>query len=177
MPTNRILQNKFSQEVFKIVLSFILLTGVGGFLSHLWQKDEYLFQARIEQIKYEKEYATTLFEDISKQMERQLSNYKLFLIDSSVKQKCLIEIQNWNENSTRFRALINKYFGVTASGSFVFIDNQFKKIAYSIKNDNSESNLETLISNQETNIYNFNEQLISDLLSENIGSTRREIQK
>jgi hypothetical protein len=171
MTTKKILQSRLSQDLLKIFISFILISGGGSILTHLWQKDEFLFQTKIEHQKYEMEYATTLFEDISKQMERQLSNYKLFLVDSSVKQKCQENSHAWNENSTRFRALTKKYFGDSASNSFNYIDGQIKEIADSINEPVSNSNLGTLINNLESDIYKFNEQLISGLLSENIGSS------
>lgn len=178
MATNKVHHNRLWQDLLKIVLSFLLLSVAGGFLTYFWQKEEFIYQTQIEQRNYEREQATTLFEEISKQMARQLSNYKLFLLDSSFKQKCLVDYQDWNENNTRFKALTKKYFGNDpASISFIFISDQFKLLfEESILNEKPEtsSNLGTLVNKLELDINGFNEQLIDDLLNGRIGNSKTE---
>ncbi len=174
---NNLKYNIFKQDLFKILVSFLLLSCVGGGLTSYWQNKQSFYQAQIEQQKYEREYATTLFEEISKLMEKQLSDFKMIIIDSALISKCKADYLIWNENNTRLRALTKKYFGESASGSFIFIDSQFKTLFEAIKlgkGVNSDSDLGTKVYSLELEIYKFNEQLIADLLSENVGNSRSE---
>ncbi|MBW8330499.1 MAG: hypothetical protein K0M40_00645 [Prolixibacteraceae bacterium] len=178
MATTKSEHNRLGQEIVKIVLSFLLLSVAGSLLTYLWQKEEFIYQTKIEQRNYEREQATILFEEISKQMARQLSNFKLSLLDSSFKQKCQVDYLEWNENNTRFKALTKKYFGNDpASISFMFISDQFKLLFEELilnKKPETNSNLGTLVNKLEMDINGFNEQLIDDLLNGRIGNSKTE---
>lgn len=177
-------QNKIKDlwyDLIKIFVSFLFISVMGGFLSHLWQNREYKNQSLIEQEKYEKETATMLFEEISKQLDRQVSNFQFLINDKSLKQKCKEDYLVWNENKTRLRALAEKYFGVSASKSLTYFSDQLKILYADLVSGSDSVNVSTSIitdlNNLEISIANFNLQLVDDLLQDNVGSSREQLEK
>lgn len=168
-------------DLIKIFVTFLFVSVMGGFLSHLWQNTEYKHQLLIEQKKYEKEAATKLFEEISKQLDRQISNFQILINDQSSLQKCKEDYLIWNENKTRLKALAEKYFGASASKSITYFSDQLKTIftdrVISTESVNASANTLTVLNNLEIEITNFNSQLIDDLLRDNIGSYREKEKK
>lgn len=171
--------NQLWYDLSKILVSFLLISLIGGYLGHFWQNREYKNQALIEQKKYEKESATRLFEEVSKQLDRQVSNFQFLVNDEFFRNKCKEDFLIWNENKTRLRALTEKYFGASASASLAHFADILKKLY--VNNFNGTELLEvtpntlTEINNLEIEIKNFNLQLVDDLLRENIGSSREKL--
>ena len=175
-------QNKFKDlwyDLIKIFVSFLFISVMGGFLSHLWQNREYKNQIQIEQKKYEKEAATKLFEEISKQLDRQISNFQFLINDQSFRQKCKEDYLVWNENKTRLKAMAEKYFGGSASKSLTYFSDQLKTLFIDlvISSDSikASTSIITDLNNLEIEITNFNSKLVDDLLRDNVGSSREKL--
>lgn len=164
-------------DLIIVITSFILVTVGGSFLTYYWQHKELKNQLQIEQKKYEREAATKVFEEVSKQLDRQISNFQLLLYDQTFKQKCQEDYLDWNENKTRLRALGEKYFGTSASESLTYFDEQLKSIFLENKDQNIKMSASTnsRLNDLEIKIRNFNLQLVDDLLRENIGSSREKL--
>ena len=122
-----------------------------------------------------------MFEEISKQLDRQVSNFQFLVNDPSFKQKCKEDYLVWNENKTRLRALAEKYYGISASKSLTIFSSQLKTFFVDLVIDSGSVNVSpntlTDLNNLEINITNFNTQLVDDLLRDNIGSSREKIEK
>jgi hypothetical protein len=169
-------KSKIWPDLLKILISFFLISVIGGGLTYYWQKQSYKFQNRFEQKKYEKEVATKLFEELSRLMDRQICNLQLFIKNQTTLGQCKLDYLQWKENNSRFRALTENYFGKSAANSYLFINDKFNQIfedlIFNSKTVNTV-NLQTFVNELEMDVYKFNSQLIDALLNENIGSSRK----
>lgn len=176
-------KNKFKNlryDLLIIIVSFILVTGGGSIITYFWQNKELKNQLLMEQKKFEKDAATKLFEEISKQLDRQVSNFQFLINDQSYKQKCKEDYLTWNENKTRLKALAEKYFGDSASLSITYFSDQFKTLFMDLIIGSASvdsTSLGTNVNKLEIEIFNFNSQLIDALLQENFGSHREKQEK
>jgi len=163
----------FYQDLLKITISFFLITGLGSLTAHYWQKKEYQFQNLSEQKKYEKEAASKIFEKNSSLMDKFTLSFQLLNQGIGDKNCCMKSYIHWKENYSGNKALVAKYFGNSALNSFVSIDTKINQLFNEIdfKSDTNMSvNSQTFLNQLEIDIYNYNSQLIDDLLSNNIGS-------
>ena len=106
-------QDKFKDlkhDLIIVFISFVLVTVGGSILTYYWQNKELKNQLQIEQEKYEREAATKLFEEISKQLDRQVSNFQFLINDQFFKQKCKGDYLVWNENKTRLKSYGREIF-------------------------------------------------------------------
>ena len=175
-------QDKFKDlkhDLIIVFISFVLVTVGGSILTHYWQNKELKNQLQIEQEKYERESATKLFEEISKQLDRQISNFQFLINDQSFKQKCKEDYLVWNENKTRLKAMAEKYFGGSASKSLTYFSDQLKMLFIDlvISSDSikASTSIITDLNNLEIEITNFNSKLVDDLLRDNVGSSREKL--
>jgi hypothetical protein len=165
--------SKLWPDLIKIVISFILITVVGGGLSYFWQLRSNEFQNNFDQQKTEKETASKVFEDLSKLMDKQICDLQLFLKDLSPISQYQLDYLQWRENNTRFRALLENYYGKSATNSYIFVSDKFNMIFEDLVISSGKEkmvDLQTSVNELEIDIYKFNSQLIDALLNGKVGS-------
>jgi hypothetical protein len=168
--------SKLKVDLIKIFVSFLLVSIIGGLLSHVWQNREYNHQTEIEQLKFEKEIANKYFEEVSRQLDRQISNFQLLKKDSLYAEKCRKDYLEWDENKTRFKAMAEKYFGDSAAKSISYFNNQFKLFFFVLvvgEDFSDPINISDKLNEVEKEIENFNTQLIDNLLKGDYGNKKQ----
>jgi hypothetical protein len=106
-------------DVVLLLLGFVLTTLVGGVLSRNWQRTDAEIQRAGVDRRLEREAATSVFEELSRMMDKRL--YRMRRVQEAspgsnpesarrwqAYQESLFE---WNENLNRNLALTQRYFG------------------------------------------------------------------
>ena len=170
-------------DIALLLLGFVFTTLVGGYLSYSWQSRAAVIEREAEQKRNEIESATSIFENVSKLMDKRL--YRMRRISMGVGNgkdsnemdqrwdKYRETLFEWNESLNRNLAMIQMYFG---EGARYFLENNIQSgfISYGRMLENSKNNAykERLLAADTLNnkIYNFDLSLIDKIQKGKVGS-------
>lgn len=170
-------------DIALLLLGFVFTTLVGGYLSNSWQSRAAEIEREAEQKRYEIKAATSIFENVSKLMDKRL--YRMRRVSMGIgNEKNSNELNQrwdiyrealfeWNESLNRNLAMVQMYFGEDAR-LFLEKDIQLGFISYGRMLENSKNNgyKDRLQKADDLNnkIYNFDLWLIGKIQKGQIGS-------
>ena len=170
-------------DIALLLLGFVFTTLVGGYLSYSWQSRAAVIEREAEQKRYEIKAATSIFENVSKLMDKRL--YRMRRVSMGIgNAKDSNELNQrwdryretlfeWNESLNRNLAMVQMYFGEDAR-LLLEKDIQLGFISYGRMLESSKNNgyTERLQAADELNnkIYNFDLWLIDKIQKGEVGS-------
>jgi hypothetical protein len=173
-----------------LVLGFTLTTLVGGFLGNYFQERAWQNRDRVRRLESERAAATSVFEELSRLMDRRLYRMRRILWgiqsgrgadEMSQRWEDYREVLfQWNDNLNRNLALVQRYFGAeyrehlewTISEGFRTLGNELERSSREAQDRDRLDSLAALADKVNNDIYTLDVHMIREIQQGNIGSFR-----